>query len=353
MVTDALKNRLVIAGLVLAAAGMIDGGSAEPADATRTRPTGQTVVISWVGDICLAGSVARLARLRGMDYVLAEVSDTLNSDSFSVGNLECSVSTIGKPQKHKEYTFQAPPVLLDGLKSGGIDAVSLANNHVLDYGRDALVEMLGHLDSAGIQFGGAGVDISSAAAPVPVTMGGRKFFIICYSRVVPDTFWYARPSRPGVIGAYDPQRLLQSIAVTKDSGDIVAVYLHWGKEMQRVPEPYQQVLARRCIEAGADLVVGSHPHALQGFEYYQGKLIAYSLGDFIFSSREHRPTVILRTVFVGDSLTSASIIPCRLSHLRPEFVADDGDRQNIFRDITAISYGVVVDSLGRLGPAMP
>jgi poly-gamma-glutamate synthesis protein (capsule biosynthesis protein) len=285
-----------------------------------------------------------------MDHVLADVSDTLKADSLTVGNLECSVSTTGKPEQGKQYTFQAPPALLDGLKCNGIELVSLANNHVLDFGREALVEMLGHLRSAGLAFGGAGENVDAAAAPVCFTIAGQRLALFCYSRVISSESWYAGRNRAGVVGAYDPARLLAGIAQARDSGALVAVYLHWGKEKESRPESYQRLLARRCVEAGAHLVVGSHPHVLQGFEFYQGRLIAYSLGNFIFSNRDRRPTMILRTTFVGDSLVSASVVPCRIPYLRPELVRDEPDRQQFFRYLVSISEGVEVDSLGMLRP---
>ncbi len=317
-------------------------------DTTEPRPKPPVVVISWVGDIYLAGSVNTMARLRGMDYLLADVSDTLKADSLTVGNLECSASTTGTPEKGKEFTFQAPPALLEGLRDGGIEMVSLANNHALDYGKDALIEMLKHLRGAGLRFAGAGANLDSAAAPAFFSVAGQKVAVLCFSRVISNQSWHAGAHTPGVAGAYDPARLLSGIAAARDSGAIVAVYLHWGEEKKDRPEPYQQVLARRCIEAGAHLVVGTHPHVLQGFEFHQGGLIAYSLGNFIFSNRDGRPTVILRTKFVGDSLASAAVVPCRIPYLRPELVRDEAERHRTFTHLTSLSPDVLVDSTGRL-----
>jgi len=340
-----MTNWARVSGLVLLVAA---ARASDTLDTTNPRPGPRFVVISWVGDIYLAGSVNTMARLRGMDYVLAEVSDTLKADSLTVGNLECSASTTGKPEKGKEFTFQAPPALLDGLRDGGIDMVSLANNHSLDYGKGALVEMLKHLRAAGLRFAGAGVNLDSATAPAFFTIAGQKVAVLCFSRVISNQSWHAGAHTPGVAGAYDPARLLSGIAAARDSGAIVAVYLHWGREKKDRPEPYQQVLARRCIEAGAHLVVGTHAHVLQGFELYQGGLIAYSLGNFIFSNRDGRPTVILRTTFVGDSLASAAVVPCRIPYLRPELVRDETDRHRTFAHLTSLSFDVLVDSTGRL-----
>ncbi len=327
---------------------------ARPKDTTLPpppEPEKSPVVISWIGDIHLGQSVGQLGLLRGMDHVLEGVRDSLLSDSLTVGNLECSASNIGKAQPGKEYAFQAPPALLAGLKANGIEAVSLANNHALDFGKPALLQMLGFLDSAGIRYGGAGPDIAAASAPVRLEIGGQRVAVLCFSRVVPPG-WHAGRSSPGVASALDPALLLQRIAEVHDSADLVAVYVHGGKEKKTEPEEFVRLLAHRCIDAGADLVVFSHPHVVRGLEFYRGRLIAYSLGNFIFTNRDARPSMILRTTFFGDSLVSASVIPCRIPMLRPELVTDEEDRQGLFRYFSELSNGAELDSSGGVRPAV-
>ncbi|MEO0082030.1 MAG: CapA family protein [candidate division WOR-3 bacterium] len=336
--------------LLTAGSTPVTSDNARQLDTTRplpVEPEPQPVVISWVGDIHLGQSVGEMGLLKGMDYVLADVSDSLLSDSLTVGNLECSASTIGRAEKGKEYTFQAPPGLLPGLRENGIELVSLANNHALDFGKPAMLEMLDHLRSAGLLYAGAGPDIRTASAPVYVTIAGQTVAILCFSRVVPAG-WQAGRTSPGIAGCLAPRLLLERIAEARDSADIVAVYVHWGKEKMSAPEDYVRLLAYRCVEAGADLVVGSHPHVLRGFEFYQGRLIAYSLGNFVFTNRDGRASMILRTAFLGDSLVSASVVPCRINMLRPELETNEAGRQDIFRHLTAISVNAVVDSSGTI-----
>jgi len=344
--------------LTLLTALLLAGPAAESTD-TRPRdttipvppePEKQPVVISWVGDIHLGQSVGELGLLRGMDYVLESVRDALLSDSLTVGNLECSASNVGKAQRGKEYTFQSPPSLLPGLRVNGIEMVSLANNHALDFGKPAMLQMLAHLDSAGLRYGGAGAEVRSASAPVRMTICGQRVAILCFSRVVPAG-WAAGLASPGVASALDPALLLQLIADVRDSADLVAIYVHGGKEKMSEPEDFVRLLAHRCIEAGADLVVFSHPHVVRGFEFYMGKLIAYSLGNFIFTNRDGRASMILQTTFLGDSLLAASVIPCRIPMLRPVLVTDEADRQGLFRDFTTLSDGVELDSAGLIRPA--
>lgn len=345
-----LVSRITAASALLFSCGLLVAGESEVdtsvSQAGDVRPS---VVISWVGDIHLGQSVGELGLLRGMDYVLGDVRDSLLADSLSVGNLECSASSSGQAEKGKEYTFQSPPALLPGLRENGIELVSLANNHTLDFGKQAMLEMLEHLRSAGLLYGGAGPNIGTASAPVYESIAGHRVAVLCFSRVVP-VGWQAGRASPGIAGCLEPSLLLQRIAEARDSADIVAVYLHWGKEKMTEPEDYVRVLARRCIEAGADLVTGSHPHVLRGFEFYQGKLVAYSLGNFVFTNRDGRPSMILRTTFLGDSLVSASVIPCRINMLRPELETNEAGRQAIFRSLSAMSVNAVVDSTGAIQP---
>jgi len=344
---------LTVLTAVLLAGPTAESTDTRPHDTTipvPPEPEKQPVVISWVGDIHLGQSVGELGLLRGMDYVLEGVRDTLLADSLTVGNLECSASNIGKAQQGKEYTFQSPPSLLPGLRANGIEMVSLANNHALDFGKPAMLQMLTHLDSAGLRYGGAGTDVRAASAPVRLTIGGQRVAILCFSRVVPAG-WAAGLSSPGVASALDPALLLQRIGEAGDSTDLVAVYVHGGKEKKTEPEDFVRLLAHRCVDAGADLVVFSHPHVVRGFEFYKSKLIAYSLGNFIFTNRDSRPSMILRTTFLGDSLLAASVIPCRIPMLRPVVVSDESDRQGLFRYFESLSAGVTVDSAGLIRPA--
>jgi poly-gamma-glutamate synthesis protein (capsule biosynthesis protein) len=238
--------------------------------------------------------------------------------------------------------------MLPGLRSSGIDAVSLANNHSLDYGRAALLRMIDSLRSAGIAFAGAGANLDSAARPIVARLRTCTLAVVCFSRLATGD-QFAGTGRPGVATAYNPARLVAEIERARLSTGVVAVFLHWGRERSTMPMPVQRELARRCIDAGAVLVVGCHPHVLQGFEFYRGGLIAYSLGNFVFTNRDRRPTMILQTRFRGRELVSARIIPCRISDLRPEPVADVAALQAEFRRLSGLSVGARVDEAGFVG----
>lgn len=311
-------------------------------------PRPRAVTISFVGDILLASSVGTYASKHGTAQLMAGVSGILRADDLSIGNLECAVATRGRPAR-KRYTFRAKPALLRGLHDAGIDAVSLANNHALDYGRSALVETFGHLREAGLSFAGAGGDVSAATGPAVLITGRQRISLVAASRVLPSMAWCAGNDHPGVAGAYDPARLLTEIRSANRAPGTVVAYLHWGRERAPSPERYQRRLARQCIEAGADLVIGTHPHVLQGFEFYGGRLIAYSLGNFVFTNRR-QTTAILQTTLQDGKLVKACVIPCAIIDYRPQPIRDPRARLRVLKDLQRRSFGVVIDDDGALRP---
>ncbi|OPZ83146.1 MAG: Capsule biosynthesis protein CapA [bacterium ADurb.Bin429] len=305
------------------------------------------LTFSLVGDIMLADRVGAVAKVKGTGYLLAGVKDILTNDDLTIGNLECAIATVGTPAE-KQYTFRADPAVLPGLRAGGVEAVSLANNHTLDYGRDALLQTLEHLTKSGIAAAGAGRSLTEASRPVLFDIKGRRVAFLAASRVLPSTSWYARTNTPGLAAAYDPARLLREVKGARATADVVIVYLHWGIEQALTPEAYQRKLARQCIDAGADLVVGSHPHVLQGFEYHKGKLIAYSLGNFVFSNHD-RHTAILQVTF-GEDTPAARIIPCAIVRYCPTPTHDPAARAAVLRDLERRSYGARIAPNGLITP---
>lgn len=309
-------------------------------------PDTTPAVVTWVGDILLDMSVGRAATARGVDWLFDGVREVLTQDDLTVGNLECAAAYSGKAAK-KEYTFRADPQLLPGLRANGIDAVSVANNHSLDFGRDALAETLERLQEAGLLFAGAGPDFVSALAPISVQLRQESLAIICASRVAPAG-WAATKRSSGIAAVWDQADLLAAIIAAKQQVKIVAVFLHWGIERKSAPEEAQRRLARRCIDAGATLVIGTHPHVVQGLELYRDGLIAYSLGNFIFTNRDNRPALILQTGLRNGKLVSARAIPCRIGELRPRVVVDEADRRQLLAQLRLLSFNVNIGYDGSI-----
>jgi poly-gamma-glutamate capsule biosynthesis protein CapA/YwtB (metallophosphatase superfamily) len=264
------------------------------------------VGVTFVGDIMLDELPGRVIE-RGNDP-FAFVAGELSPARLRVGNLESLVATKGTAVR-KPFTFRAHPRTLKTL-SKYFDGVTIANNHSGDFGRDAFAEMLGLLRAFPIPFFGGGDNLREAHAPWVVKRDGVTFAFLGYNEFKPRSF-EAGPSMPGIAWSDDEQVLHDIANARKIPGvDLVIPFMHWGWEEETSPCERQRALARKMIDAGAALVVGAHPHVTQGLETYKGKLIAYSLGNFLFNSFETLDTTtgwMLHTEFDRGGLQSYRI----------------------------------------------
>jgi len=241
----------------------------------------------------------------------AELTERFAAADVAVVNLETAVSLRGVPED-KEYTFRTEPTSLSYLRDHlGVDLVTVANNHSMDYGADAFVDTLDHLDEYGIAYVGGGRNLKEASTPYIVEIQGRKIAVIGASQVAPTMGWYATDSRPGHFMAYDTTLVNAAITAAKEICDFVVVYIHWGNELEPVPKPLQVNSARLMIEAGADAIIGSHPHVVQTFEIYNGKPIVYSLGNFLFNAKQ--PASAAAFLHLTDDGFRAEVVPLALS----------------------------------------
>ncbi|MES2148524.1 MAG: CapA family protein [Pseudomonadota bacterium] len=241
--------------------------------------TAQTVSIAFAGDIMLDDTPGKVVR-SGRDP-FAPLASLLDSADFRVGNLECVVATKGSPEPDKPYTFRAHPRTLPLLKRH-FDALALANNHSGDYGPEAFGEMLDLLDKKGIAYFGGGRTLAAAHQPLIVERKGLRIALLGYDEFFPRSF-EADTDKPGIAWSEDEMvRLDIANARTRYHADLVIPFMHWGWEHEGTAGARQRQLARVMIDAGADAVVGGHPHVTQDVEQYQGKPIIYSLGNFLF-----------------------------------------------------------------------
>ena len=233
-----------------------------------------------VGDIMVAETPGELIA-RGEDP-FQPFAALLSSHDVRIGNLECVVATTGTAEE-KPYTFRADPRTLPVLKRH-FDAVSLANNHSGDFGKAAFAEQLALMDTAGLPYFGGGRDATAAHAPWIVERNGVRIALLGYVEFKPRSF-EADASRPGVAWSGEDDDVIEDIIAARrvHRADIVILFMHWGWEDEPDPSPRLRAFARRMIDAGADMVVGGHPHVTQGAEYYRGKPIIYSLGNFLFN----------------------------------------------------------------------
>lgn len=241
------------------------------------------VRLLFVGDIMLADGPGR-AIAAGRDPFAAFADEFANAD-VRIGNLECAIASSGKALDNKVYTFRANPQVIEKL-SGRFDALSVANNHAGDYGHEAFLETLSLLDIAGVKGFGGGRNLTEAHTPYWVERGGLRIAILAYNEFKPRAF-EAGPDWPGLAWSED-SHVVRGIQSARAAGaDIVIPFMHWGWEREREPSARQRQLARLMIDAGADAVVGGHPHVTQGSEVYDGKPIIYSLGNFVFDGFDY------------------------------------------------------------------
>ena len=234
----------------------------------------------FVGDLMLDDGPGKVIA-RGADPLANFDADIRDSD-FAIGNLECPIAAHGEFRPSKIFTFRADPRVTRVLQ-GRFQAVALANNHSGDAGRPALLETLAHLDDAGIRHFGAGRELAEAHAPLWIAQNGLKVAVLSYNEFKPRGF-EAGPDWAGIAWSEDEQ-VLRDIRKAREAGaDLVIPFMHWGWEREPDPTPRQREFARKMIDHGADAVVGGHPHITQGAEYYRGKPIVYSLGNFVFDS---------------------------------------------------------------------
>lgn len=291
------------------------------------------LTISLVGDILMDGSVRRQIDANGYDYPWEHVKKYFQKDDISIGNLETSITLRGNKWPDKQFNFRSNPENLVAMKNAGIDVVSLANNHSLDYGYEGLLDTLDYLDKNGIDKVGAGKDKKEAFEEIIIEKNGYKVGILGFSRVVPHVDWWATGKRPGLAGAYDShlQGALEKVKEVRENVDILILSIHWGTERQVTARDHDVIAAKKLIDAGADAIMGHHPHVLQGVEIYKGKPIFYSLGNFVFGVKNELTsnTMIGRINFVDDKIESLQIIPFNIVAGRPVPVNEEEKNKKI------------------------
>jgi poly-gamma-glutamate synthesis protein (capsule biosynthesis protein) len=231
------------------------------------------------GDVMLARTVGYRILVEKFDP-FSQVADVLRSADLAVVNLECVVSTRGFAAEGKPYTFRADPRTLKVLQSAGIDAVSLANNHSGDYGVDAFKDMFKQLTAYNIGYFGGGNNASEAYAAKYVVVRNLKVALLGFVNV--EIPYFAATDKKAGVAWIEDDKVKAAITEARQNSDLVIVVPHWGTEYTDQITSEQQRLAHLMIDAGADLVVGSHPHHIQQTEIYNGKTIVYSMGNFIF-----------------------------------------------------------------------
>jgi poly-gamma-glutamate capsule biosynthesis protein CapA/YwtB (metallophosphatase superfamily) len=312
----------------------------------------EAIVLGFAGDVCLdeaSGPVTKYMKEghRILSLFSEDLLEEMKHADLMMINNEFAYSTRGKKEENKSFTFRAHPDRVKILEDMGVDIVSLANNHALDYGQDALIDTFRTLDIAGIDYVGAGETMSRAKAPIYKTVANKTIAYVAASRVIFDMSWYATDITPGMVGTYDPAIIVESIKEAKENSDFVVMFVHWGIERNSHPEKYQRKLAQAYIDAGADVVVGCHPHVMQGFEYYQGKLIAYSLGNYLFNNATKK-SGMLKLYLSEDNSLKAQILPVMNKATKTYLLTDQRERSDYFNYMEGLSFGTLIDEEGYI-----
>lgn len=276
--------------------------------------------ISAVGDIMLDGSSRQVLTETGYDYPYAKVRDYFSGSQIVFGNLEGPLTDRGTPEQDKKFVFRSPPdKVAAALKNAGFNVVSLANNHMLDYGADGLAQTIDTLDTAGIQHAGAGADLMAARRPAFFEVDGKRIALLAYSVTLPENF-YAEDHKAGTAFAYEDQ-VHEDVVAARKQADIVLVSFHWGQEGKTELRDYQIRLGHAAIDSGASAVIGHHPHILQGVEHYRNGVILYSLGNFTFGSYSMKSpySVIAQLHFHNGQLQELKFVPINVNNFEVQF----------------------------------
>lgn len=322
--------------------------AASTAAVAETEPEDPVVHLLFSGDVYFSSHVlTAYDNAGGIHGVLAEAyRDEISRADIYMANQEFPFSDRGTPAPDKQFTFRVPPERVSMMHELGIDIVTIANNHTLDYGTDALVDTCTTLENAGIPYVGAGANMDRAKQLETIEVRGRTIGFLAASRVYPDTSWVANSKKPGMVSGYDPSILLKEIEAAGEYCDYLVVYMHWGIERDEKPQEYQRTLGRQLIDAGADLVIGSHPHVLQGIEYYQGKPIVYSLGNFIFGSSIPKTALLRADVDLEQNQVKLSLVPGTSGAGFTKELTDPGKKAEFYQYMQGISFGVSIDENG-------
>lgn len=309
--------------------------------------------LCFAGDVSLAdGSIPAKALDRsGLEGCIGpELLEAMRNADVMCLNSEFAFTSRGTPQE-KNYTFRADPSRISTLSELGVDLAVLANNHVFDYGEEGLLDTLAAFREAGIPYVGAGADLDEASAIWYAELEGCTVAYVAGCRVEwTEQTRGAGDGLPGVFRTAESNELiLRRIAQAKETADFVVVYEHWGMEGDTVLEGYQLTSGRAFIDAGADLVVGDHPHVVQGIEWYNGKPIFYSMGNYWFSSYG-RYTMLLETKLSREETGVVNVrfrlIPAWTEDGKTTAITDSTAQRAFYDYMEGISPNAAIDDGG-------
>ena len=323
--------------------------------ATETEdPTGEyDFTLCFAGDISLDEGAVTTAQLDASEgdiskCISPELLQIMQDADVMCLNNEFTYSTNGEPLPEKAYTFRANPERVAVLQEMGVDLVTLANNHVYDYGKQALLDTFDTLEGAGIEYFGAGRNLDEAMDAVYVTIDEKVVAFVGASRAEKFKMTpQATDTEPGILRCYDTELFLQSIGEADANADFVIAVVHWGTEYSYELEEVQLTTGKEYLDAGADAIIGAHSHCLQGMEYYDGKPIVYSLGNYWFNSKT-LDSMLVELHFYGndeESNLEVKMTPAIQTNATTNWV-DESEQQRIYDFMESISINIEIDENG-------
>ncbi len=318
------RRQLAVLPLVLALAGCAAAApathpapasaraSSSPSPAASPSAASPDITLAFAGDVNFAKRTARL--LRHPAAAFGPISSVLGSADLTMVNLETAVTSRGTPQP-KQFHFRTTGKAFTAVRAAGIDLVTMANNHVLDYGQTGLADTLAAAKAARFPYVGIGRNARAAWAPYLTTINGVRIAIIGVSQVAElASSWVATRHRPGEANSINTPRTLAAVRAAKRRADVVIVFMHWGTEGQACPDANQLALAPRLAAAGASIIIGAHAHILQGSGWLGHTFVAYGMGNFLWWEHSYSTaTGVLKLTLRPDKPLRARFVPAVVS----------------------------------------
>lgn len=313
------------------------------------------IKLDFVGDINFDGTWHTMEAAGGREGVSSCISEgvqkELQSADVTIVNNEFVYTKRGEAQEGKTYCFRTDPQDVQLLELFGTDLVSVANNHVYDYGEQGFLDTLDTLQNAGIAYCGGGRNVSEAAAAKYFIVGGRKIAVVSATEIERFSHFTksAGTDTPGVLKTQQTEELKKAIQNAGKNSDYVIAFLHWGAEGKIHYDSEQKKLATLCVKAGADAVIGGHPHRLQGVEFIEDVPVAYSLGNFWFSTGSLYTAIAQIQIDENGELT-LQMIPCVHKDVKTYLCEEEAEKKEFYHYLADVSSNVGMDENGRFYP---
>ncbi len=327
----------------------------DPVNKIYTKETADpdSVTLAFGGDICFHDAFSNMTAYRERengiyDCISEDLMSEMKSADILMVNNEFPYSDRGTPTAEKTYAFRSKPENVKILTDMGVDIVSLANNHAYDHGPDALMDTVDILNEEKIPFVGAGKNLEEAMKPVYFLANDLKIAVVSATQIErldnPDTK-EATETSPGVLRTLNPDKFVSVIEAAEAESDFVVVYVHWGSENTDLVEGSQRDLAKAYVDAGADLIIGDHPHCLQGIDYIEDVPVFYSLGNFWFNSKTMDTCLVKVTLDHEGSIRDVFFMPGIQQDCKTR-LADAAERSRIITYMQGISNYALIDAEG-------